>query len=401
MPSLAPPPPRIAAVVLAAGRGLRAGGGLPKQYRSLGGRSVISRSLALFTGHPAIDAVVGVIDPDDRALYDDAVGHLAGTLPPVAGGSTRQRSSLAGLRALAARAPDIVLIHDAARPFASSLLIDRAILAAKAHGAAVPGTPMTDTVKRVGADGIAVAAPPRSELRAVQTPQAFRFDLILALHEQAAAAGVTDLTDDGAVAEWGGHALHVFDGEATNMKLTAEGDFEAGERLLAPLASLGDLRTGTGFDVHAFAPGDHVWLNGVQLPHERGLSGHSDADVGLHALTDAVLGAIAEGDIGSHFPPSDPQWRGASSDRFLAHAVALVRRRGGAVAHLDVTILCESPRIGPHRDAMRRRIAEIAGIDIGRVGVKATTTEGLGFTGRREGIAAMAVASVRLPWGAP
>jgi 2-C-methyl-D-erythritol 4-phosphate cytidylyltransferase/2-C-methyl-D-erythritol 2,4-cyclodiphosphate synthase len=386
---------QIAAILVAAGRGLRAGGDMPKQYRRLCGRSVISRSLSLFAEHPRIDHVVSVINPEDRRLYAESVEDVPSDIAIVDGGVTRQQSSLAGLHALARLAPDVVLIHDAARPFASRALIDRAIDAAIEHGAAVPGTAVTDTMKLVDESGRVVGSPQRSALRAV------RYELILEVHERAAAAGLSSLTDDGAVVEWGGLPLHVFAGEDTNMKLTRPGDFEAGEHLLSPLARLGDVRTGTGFDVHALGPGDHVWLNGVRIDHDGSLSGHSDADVGLHALTDAILGAIGEGDIGSHFPPSDAQWKGASSDRFLAHAVDLVARRGGAIGHLDVTILCELPRIAPHREAMRQRIAAIARVDVGRVGVKATTTEGLGFTGRREGIAAMAVASVRLPWGAP
>jgi 2-C-methyl-D-erythritol 4-phosphate cytidylyltransferase/2-C-methyl-D-erythritol 2,4-cyclodiphosphate synthase len=393
--------PKVAAILVAAGRGLRAGGDTPKQYRRLCGRSVISRSLSLFAEHARIDHVVSVINPEDRGLYAMAVGDAQHDVAVVDGGGTRQQSSLAGLRALAMLSPDVVLIHDAARPFASAALVDRAIDAAMEHGAAVPGTAVTDTIKLVDERGRVVGSPQRSALRAVQTPQAFRYELILEVHERAAAAGLSSLTDDGAVVEWGGLPLHVFAGEDTNMKLTRPGDFEAGEHLLSPLARLGDIRTGTGFDVHAFCPGDHVWLNGVRIDHDGALSGHSDADVGLHALTDAILGAIGEGDIGSHFPPSDERWKGASSDRFLAHAVDLVARRGGAIGHLDVTVLCELPKIAPHREAMRKRIASIAGVDVGRVGVKATTTEGLGFTGRREGIAAMAVASVRLPWGAP
>jgi 2-C-methyl-D-erythritol 4-phosphate cytidylyltransferase/2-C-methyl-D-erythritol 2,4-cyclodiphosphate synthase len=393
--------PRIAAILVAAGRGLRVGGEIPKQFRRIGGRSVVARSLSLFTGHPRVSTVIAVINQQDRTLFEAALDAACGVPLVVAGGETRQQSSLAGLRALAGDRPDYVLIHDAARPFASPALIDRAIDAALSHDAAVPGTRVTDTMKLVDTEGLVLGTPQRDDLRAVQTPQAFRYDLILDLHERAAEAGLSGMTDDGAVAEWGGHPLHVFPGEAANIKLTTAEDLEACVHRLSPLAQLGDIRTGTGFDVHAFAPGDHVCLNGVRLPHERGLSGHSDADVGLHALTDAILGAIGEGDIGTHFPPSDDRWRGASSDRFLAHAAALVARRGGAIGHLDVTLVCERPKIGPHREEMRRRIAEIARIDHGRVGVKATTTEGLGFTGRREGIAAMAIASIRLPWGEP
>ncbi|MFT4134624.1 bifunctional 2-C-methyl-D-erythritol 4-phosphate cytidylyltransferase/2-C-methyl-D-erythritol 2,4-cyclodiphosphate synthase [Labrys sp. (in: a-proteobacteria)] len=395
----APAKLRVAALIVAAGRGSRVGGAVPKQYRLLGGQSVLARTLALFEQHPAIDSIVTVIGAGDEDLFAACSAGISKQAGSVPGGSTRQASCLAGLKALNGDRPDIVLLHDAARPFASPALIDRAIEAARAHGAAVPGLAVTDTIKQIDMDGRVKATPERSLLRAVQTPQAFGFDLILSSHLAAAEAGIETLTDDGAVAEWAGHPLHIFEGEATNMKLTTESDFQRAEQAANDLAALGDIRTGTGFDVHAFDEGDHVWLNGVKIPHERALKGHSDADVGLHALTDAILGAIGDGDIGSHFPPSDPQWKGASSDRFLAHAVGLVRARGGAIAHLDVTLLCEAPKVGPHRDAMRARIAEIAGIAVDRVGVKATTTEGLGFTGRREGIAAMASATVRLPWG--
>ena len=374
------------------------GGDVPKQYRRLADTRVLARTLALFEQHAAINQIVVVINREDHALFDactEEIGKLGGT---AIGGSTRQASCLAGLEALAGDRPDIVLLHDAARPFASSDLITRAIEAAQLHAAAVPGIAVTDTVKQTGPEGQVIGTPDRASLRAIQTPQAFAFDLIYDAHLRAAAAGIDTLTDDGAVIEWAGHPLFVFEGEATNMKLTTESDFQRAEQQASPLAALGDVRTGTGFDVHAFTQGDHLWLNGVRIPHEHALKGHSDADVGLHALTDAILGAIGEGDIGSHFPPSDPQWKGAASDRFLAHAVSRVVGRGGAIAHLDVTVLCEAPKIGPHREAMRARIAEITGIAIDRVGVKATTTEGLGFTGRREGIAAMASATVRLPW---
>jgi len=399
MPAIESARPTVAAIIVAAGRGQRAGGALPKQYQPVAGVPVLRRTMALFDAHPRIDGIVVVIHADDRPLYEACADGIAKIGPPCLGSASRQGSCFAGLAALAETAPDIVLIHDAARPFASPALIDRAIDAALQHGAAVPGLGITDTVKVVDSTGRATATPNRSSLRRVQTPQAFRYPLVLAAHEKAAAAGLADLTDDGAVVEWAGETLFVFEGEAGNMKITAPDDFDAAERTLAPLARLGDVRTGTGFDVHAFTEGDHVWLNGVRIMHDRALMGHSDADVGLHALTDAILGAIGDGDIGSHFPPSDPQWRGAASDRFLKHAADLVARRGGAIAHLDVTLLCEAPKIGPHREAMRARIAAITGIDIGRVGVKATTTEQLGFTGRREGIAAMANATIRLPWG--
>jgi 2-C-methyl-D-erythritol 4-phosphate cytidylyltransferase/2-C-methyl-D-erythritol 2,4-cyclodiphosphate synthase len=386
----------VTAVIVAAGRGHRARGDIPKQYRSLAGTPAIRATLCAFSRHPAIDLVQAVIHPHDEGFFHAASEGLGKLLQPVAGGATRQNSVRAGLEALAAHAPDLVLIHDAARPFLSGALINRAVLAAKAHDAAVPGIAMADTVKKIDGTGTVTETLDRSRLRIVQTPQAFAFALIVAAHRRAAAAGRDDFTDDAALAEWAGHQVSVFEGEAGNVKLTTNEDFARAEALRA--AALGDVRTGTGFDVHAFAGGDHVMLGGVRIPHGRGVTGHSDADVALHALVDAILGALAEGDIGQHFPPSDPQWRGASSDRFLAFACERVRARGGLIGNLDVTIVCESPRVSPHRDAMRARIAAIAGIAADRVGVKATTSEKLGFTGRGEGIFAMASATVRLPW---
>jgi 2-C-methyl-D-erythritol 4-phosphate cytidylyltransferase/2-C-methyl-D-erythritol 2,4-cyclodiphosphate synthase len=389
-------PAKVAAVIVAAGRGYRAGGDLPKQYRALAGEPVIRPTLAAFLGHPQIATVQPVIHPDDQAIFQAATVGLERLLPAVPGGATRQASVRAGLEALRAAEPDLVLIHDAARPFLSSDLISRAIAAATEHGAAVPAIPVTDTVKVVDARNMVSETLDRSRLRTVQTPQAFAYEVIVALHDRAAAAGRHDFTDDAALAEWAGRAVNVFGGEAGNVKLTTSEDFERAEALR--MAALGDVRTGSGFDVHAFGDGDHIMLAGVRISHDRGVTGHSDADVALHALVDAILGALAEGDIGVHFPPSDPQWRGASSDRFLAFACERVRARSGMIAHLDVTIVCEAPRVGPHRDAMRARIAAIAGVPIERVAIKATTSEKMGFTGRAEGIVAMATATVRLPW---
>ena len=391
---------RIGLLVVAAGRGARLGADRPKQYLSLAGRPLIVHTLeALAASHP-FSAITVVIRAEDRALYDQALAHLepsaaAALGAPAFGGATRQESVLAGLEALAPAEPDIVLIHDAARPFPSPALIARAVQAAERHGAAAPGTPLSDTVKQVDADGQVLATPPRAGLRAVQTPQAFRFPLILAAHRRAAAAAVHDLTDDVAVAEWAGAPAYVFEGDPANVKVTTMQDLEAAEARLT--ATSGETRVGQGFDVHAFAPGDALWLCGVRIPHSSALTGHSDADVGLHALADALYGALAEGDIGQHFPPSDPQWKGAASKVFLAHAAERVRARGGRIVNLDATLICEAPKIGPHREAMRARIGEIAGIDIGRVAVKATTTERLGFTGRAEGIACLATATIRLP----
>jgi 2-C-methyl-D-erythritol 4-phosphate cytidylyltransferase/2-C-methyl-D-erythritol 2,4-cyclodiphosphate synthase len=389
----------VAAVVVAAGRGIRAAGEgsrpLPKQYRPLAGEPVIRASLRTFTAHPGIAVVQPVIHPDDLALFETAAAGLD-VLRPVFGGATRQASVRAGLEALSPQAPALVLVHDAARPFASEALVSRAIDAARAEAAAVPVLPVADTVKTVDASGAVTGTLARETLRVVQTPQAFRFKALLDCHRRALAAGREDFTDDAALAEWAGLKVATFEGESANMKLTTSEDFA---RINAEAsAALADVRTGFGFDVHAFAPGDHVMLGGIRVPHSKGLSGHSDADVVLHALVDSILGALADGDIGVHFPPSDPQWRGASSDRFLSFAVERVCSRGGRIAHLDVNVVCEAPRIGPHRDAMRARIADIAGISIERVAVKATTSEKLGFTGRAEGMAAFATATVRLPW---
>jgi 2-C-methyl-D-erythritol 4-phosphate cytidylyltransferase / 2-C-methyl-D-erythritol 2,4-cyclodiphosphate synthase len=389
---------RVAAVVVAAGRGHRAGGEVPKQYRSIAGEPVIRPTLLAFLGHPQIDAVQPVIHRDDTEAFHAATAGLKNMLPPVWGGTTRQASVRAGLEALHASAPDLVLIHDAARPFLTGALISRAITAAEQHGAAVPAVAIADTVKKIDEHERVTETLDRGRLRTVQTPQAFAYRLITELHRRAAAAGREDFTDDAALAEWAGHGVSVFAGETGNVKLTTNDDFVRAETLR--IATLPDVRTGNGFDVHAFADGDHIMLGGVRIAHGRGVTGHSDADVALHALVDAILGALAEGDIGTHFPPSDPQWRGASSDRFLAFACERVRARSGLIAHLDVTIVCEAPRISPHRDAMRARIADIAGIAVERVAIKATTSEKLGFTGRGEGIVAMATATVRLPWSA-
>jgi 2-C-methyl-D-erythritol 4-phosphate cytidylyltransferase/2-C-methyl-D-erythritol 2,4-cyclodiphosphate synthase len=390
-------------LVVAAGRGARAGAGGPKQYRDLAGRQVLTRTIeALLKAAPQARVRV-VIHRDDVMFFRAAIAALPEELlekidPPAFGGATRQDSVRLGLEAIAfAGAPDEtpVLIHDAARPFVSAALVSRALQAARDKGAAIPGTPVTDTIKQVAEDSRIVATLERATLRAVQTPQAFRLGLILGAHRAVHQDGGRELTDDAAVAEWAGHCVFVFPGDSQNFKLTTQEDFLRAEAKL--LHDLPDVRTGQGFDVHAFGEGDHVWLGGVKVPHDRGLVGHSDADVLLHAVTDAVLGAIAAGDIGAHFPPGDPQWRGARSELFLAHAVALVAAKGGRVAHVDATLICESPKVGPHRDAIREKIASILQLPLDRVAVKATTSERLGFTGRQEGIAALAIATVRLP----
>ena len=394
----------VAIIALAAGTGTRAGAGPPKQYRLLAGRPILPRTLeALADGAPGA-CILPVIDAGARTLFDESIRDLApqarlALLPPATGGATRQASARLGLEAIQTLNIEakIVLIHDTARPFASIKLIQDCIESARASGAAIPGLAVLDTIKQTDANLAVVATPERATLRAVQTPQGFSFLAILDAHRRAHAAGVENLTDDAAVAEWAGLTVHIFDGDARNMKITTMEDFaRAGEQVLA---SLPDIRTGQGFDVHAFREGDHVWLGGVRVPHDRALEGHSDADVLMHAITDAIYGALADGDIGYWFPPSDPQWKGAASEVFLRHAAELVRARGGLIAHIDATVICEAPKVGPHRDSIRAWLAEILGLPAGRVAVKATTTERLGFTGRREGIAAMATATVRLPPG--
>ncbi|HTT81268.1 MAG TPA: bifunctional 2-C-methyl-D-erythritol 4-phosphate cytidylyltransferase/2-C-methyl-D-erythritol 2,4-cyclodiphosphate synthase [Stellaceae bacterium] len=381
----------IYALIVAGGRGARFGGAVPKQYLPLGGATVLRHAAAAFAEHPRIAGVAVVIRDEDRALFDRAMEGLA-LLPPIAGGAERQDSARLGLEALVRHAPARVLIHDGARPFPDAALIDRVIAAVEHAPAAIPALPLGDTLKRVADDGHIVETVDRARLYRAQTPQGFDFPMILAAHR--AAAGKA-LTDDAAVAEAAGVAPLVVPGAEDNLKVTTAHDFAAAERLLA--ARLADIRVGQGFDVHGFGPGDHIMICGVAVPHERALIGHSDADVGLHALTDAVLGAIGAGDIGRHFPPSDPRWRGASSDIFLRHAARLVRDKRGMIAAVDVTIVCERPTIGPHRAAMVERVAAILGLAPERVSVKATTTDKLGFTGRGEGIAAQAVATVRLP----
>ena len=388
---------RTAAILVAAGRGLRAGTGGPKQYRAIGGRTVIHRALAAFSEHPDVAVVQPVVNPDDIDVFNAAVSGLRHEVP-AHGGATRQASVLAGLEALVPHRPDIVLIHDAARPFVTSAVISRAIQAAGKTGAAIPVVPVTDTIKEVTASGDIIATPERAKLRIAQTPQTFKFEVILEAHRRAARDGLTEFTDDAAIAEWAGLTVATFEGDVANMKLTTPEDFVREEARLA--AQLGDIRTGTGYDVHAFGEGDHVWLCGLRVPHSKGFLAHSDGDVGLHALVDAILGALADGDIGSHFPPSDMKWKGASSDQFLKYAIERVTARGGRVANLEVTMICERPKIGPLRDQMRARIAEISGVDISRIAVKATTSERLVFTGREEGIAATASATIRLPWSA-
>lgn len=381
---------RIHAIIVAAGAGLRAGGGVPKQYRSVAGQPLLRHAVQGLLAHPAITGVSVVINPECRALHDAAVAGLP-LPPPVAGGATRQASVLAGLEALAADPPDIVLVHDAARAFVPAAVIDALVAAFDDAGVdgACPALPQVDSLRR-GRDGRFSGSVDRDGLWRVQTPQAFRYPALLAAH-RAAAPGATD---EVAIALAAGLAVAITPGDERAFKVTEPADFAKAEAM-----TVYSSRAASGFDVHRFGPGDHVWLCGVKIPHDAGLIGHSDADAGLHALTDALLGTIAAGDIGDHFPPSDDRWKGAASDQFLAHAVQLVRERGGIIDHVDVTLICERPKVGPHRAAMRARMAAILGIAVDRVSVKATTTEKLGFTGRQEGLAAQAMASVRLPEG--
>lgn len=380
------------ALIVAAGRGRRFGAERPKQYAELAGVPVLRHALAAFAGHPEVAGVLAVIHPDDTGLYAAAAEGLD-LLAAVPGGDERQQSVALGLDALTPFAPDRVLIHDGARPFASPALISRVIAALEGADGALPVLPVTDTLKRVE-HGRVAATVDRASLARAQTPQGFRFEAIRAAH--ASHAGQA-MTDDAALAEAAGLAVAAVDGDPGNVKITTQDDLDAAARELAGLPP--EYRTGSGFDVHRFGPGDHVTLCGVEIPHDRGLVGHSDADAGLHAITDALLGAIAAGDIGDHFPPSEPQWKGAPSRIFLAHAARLLAERGGKVVNVDLTLICERPKIGPHREAMAASVAEILGIEAARVGIKATTTERLGFTGRGEGLAAQAVVTVALSGG--
>ncbi len=388
-----------AVLVLAAGRGARFGTELPKQYTALGGKVLLRHSLEAFLRHPRIGPVHAVINPVDRAHYEAAAAGL--DLPAaIAGGASRQDSARLGLEALAGTSPGIVLIHDGARPFVSAAAIDRVLdgLDGVAGVAgAISAVPVTDSLKR-GAEGRIVGSQDRRGLWRAQTPQGFRFTEILAAHRAAAGAGA-ELTDDAAVAERAGLPLALVAGEVENFKVTTASDLARAARWLA--GGQDEIRVGHGFDVHRFGnrsgPGTQVKLCGVAILHPASLLGHSDADVGLHAVTNAILGALGAGDIGSHFPPSETRWRGADSGIFLDHARVLAEDRGGRIVNVDVTLICEEPKIGPHRDAMVARIADLLGIETARVSVKATTTEGLGFTGRGEGIAAQATTTLRLP----
>ena len=374
-------------MVVGAGEGQRFGGELPKQYHLLAGVAVMRRSLKAFMDHPDVSVVQAVIHPNHHELYDAAVQGLA--LPvPVDGGATRQGSVLNGLESLNADEPSTVLIHDAARPLVDPGIISRVLAALQTSPGAIPALAVADTLKRSDGQFVETTVD-RQGLWRAQTPQGFHYQNILAAHRQ---ADGDELTDDAAVAERAGLAVAIVEGSEDNVKVTRTGDMVRAERILGA----GETRTGLGFDVHRFGLGDHVMLCGVKVPHEFGLEGHSDADVGLHAVTDALLGAIGEGDIGTHFPPSDPQWKGTESDIFLRHAGDMIAGMGGRISNIDVTLICEQPKIGPHRAAMIKRMAEILRITEHRISIKATTTERLGFTGRGEGIAAQAAATVVL-----
>ena len=380
--------PRIALLIVAAGTGSRFGDERPKQYLPLRGIPLLRRSIDAFAHRADIVATQIVIGSEHGELFRRATEGLK-LLPPVAGADTRSHSVFHGLQALSVQKPDFVLIHDAARPLVSRALIDR-VIAALENGAdaAIPLLPVADTLKTRNEDGWKTV--PRDGLLRAQTPQGFRFDAILAAHRK---FGHESVTDDMAMAELAGLKIEAVAGEERNLKITTKDDLAFAEKLLGDTA---EFRTGFGFDAHRFVPGDHVWLCGIKIPHDKTLEGHSDADAGLHALTDAILGAIGAGDIGQHFPPSDPKWRGANSAQFLEHAMTLLRGKGASLTNADVTLICERPKIGPHREAMRARIAEICGVEISRISVKATTTEGMGFTGRGEGLAAQATITIRM-----
>lgn len=385
---------RIATIITAAGRGLRAGGDIPKQWQVLAGSRVIDRAIAAFA---PFGPVVAVLHPDDMAQLAPGAG-----LSLCAGGATRADSVRAGLESLAADPPDIVLIHDGARPLVSAALIARVIDGVQAHGAAAPALAVTDALWR-GGERVEDTVP-RDGLWRAQTPQGFRFGAILAAHRVHPGGAA----DDVAVARAAGITVAIVAGEEDNIKITGPGDLDRAGRILAMRGNRGQgdvrkdggamkIRVGNGFDVHAFGPGTHVMLCGVRVPHEAALTGHSDADVGMHALSDAIYGALAEGDIGRHFPPTDPQWKGAASEIFLAHAAGRARARGFTIGNADVTLICEAPRIAPHADAMAAALARVLGVDAGRVNVKGTTSERLGFAGRGEGIAAMASVTLVAP----
>ncbi len=382
---------RTAGLIVAAGRGTRFGGAIPKQYRDLGAETILGRSARALLALPELDSLTIVIHPDDRDLYDAATAAFDDPrlTPPVEGADSRRDSVRRGLEALAADPPDRVLIHDAARPFVAVETVAAVLDALDRTPGAFPALPVVDALWR-GEVGAARNPVPRADLWRAQTPQGFRFEAILAAHR----AGTGEALDDVAIARAAGLEVTVVPGAEANFKITSPEDLARAEARARPRVPVIDVRTGNGFDVHAFGPGDRVTLCGVTLPFARGLVGHSDADVGMHALTDAIFGALAEGDIGQWFPPSDPAWKGAASEIFLRKAVERAAARGYVLSHLDCTLVCETPKIGPHTAAMRAELARVAGIETDRISVKATTSERLGFTGRGEGIAALATATL-------
>jgi 2-C-methyl-D-erythritol 4-phosphate cytidylyltransferase/2-C-methyl-D-erythritol 2,4-cyclodiphosphate synthase len=393
-------PTKAAVVVVAAGRGERAGtDSLPKQYRTIGGVSVLRRAVDAFRKHHGIGTIIVVIDPEHQELYSASCAGAGSDIRAVTGGATRQHSVRAGLAALGEHAPAKVLIHDGARPFIDGTLIDRVLAGIGEDCAALPAVPISDTLKR-GKEGLVSATIDRRDLYAAQTPQGFSYTAILEAHNAARESGLPDFTDDAALAEWAGIPVRLVQGSPDNVKLTWPKDIEMADRRFSDM-SFPDIRTGNGYDVHACEAGDHVWLCGVRIPHNQALIGHSDADVALHALTDALLATCGAGDIGTHFPPSDEQWKGAASRIFLDHAAALIRAGGGRIGNVDVTLICEMPKITPHRSEMVSTVAAILGIGPDRVSVKATTNERLGFIGRQEGIAAIATATVIFPGNVP
>lgn len=394
---------KVGVVIVAAGRGARAGqADGPKQYQRIGGRAVIARTLETFLSHPKTGPVAVAIHADDRDLFRQAAGADADRVIAVIGGVSRQASVRLGLLALRDHAPGRVLVHDAVRPFVDAALIDRTIAAIGERQGSLPALPVADTLKRESAAGMIEETVSRTGLHAAQTPQGFPFWPLLAAHEKAHYLGKADFTDDAAIAEWAHIPVKIVAGSPDNVKLTWARDIAmADQRLSGEQPRFPDIRTGNGYDVHAFEPGDHVTLCGVAIPHDKKLSGHSDADVGLHALTDALLATCGAGDIGTHFPPSDPQWKGAASRIFVEHAAKLVRERGGRIANADITLICEAPRVGPHRTAMTATLSAMLAIAPDRISIKATTNEKLGFVGREEGIAAIATASVVFPGDVP
>ncbi len=419
--------PKTIAIIVAAGKGVRAGGDIPKQYVEIAGKTVLARSVAAFARHPLITDVLVVIPQGDEGPYDKSLAGLgsnstrqkemlAKLLPPVAGGKTRQESVCNALKALAKHQADLVLVHDAARPFVEEGLISAIISELSRSPAVLPVVAVTDTLKQVqdGQNGTVVRTLDRSKIFAAQTPQGFKFPLLLDLHKRAEQDDGSFFTDDASLAERAGISVKTVEGDISNIKLTSSRDMAMAELLLRPLHNKDrsrqkdmqttdtgkmEIRTGTGFDVHRFAKGDGVTLCAVKIPFDRKLLGHSDADVALHALADAIYGALGAGDIGRHFPPGDDRWAGASSNVFVQHAVGLVAQRGGKINNIDITIICEQPKISPYHARMCEKLASMTALPVQRISVKATTTEGLGFTGRREGVAAQAIATIAIPPG--